>query len=127
MEGNLKFVVIGILFILFGWLEPSIKETIVSNVAQSKVNRSLPDTIEVPAVKQTIAVSLRPDRWSQKVIPPLGVRFIFEGPPETTVRFEADGTTGPIGKNYGISVKWLKGFRFRGPEGQKVTITIVPR
>jgi len=76
--------------------------------------------------EQRIEVELQPDRWSDKVVPPMGVGFTFVGPLDAQVRFE-DGTEGPITKDYGVREDWLKGFRFRGPAGEKVTVAMIPR
>jgi tetratricopeptide (TPR) repeat protein len=87
-----------------------------ANVVQSEIWLSANNT--------EARIQLHPDRWSEKVIPPSGYRFFFNGPPGAMVQF-ADGTEGSIHRNYGDNSEWLKGFRFKGPEGGEVVVRIV--
>lgn len=68
-------------------------------------------------------ISIYPDTWSPLMVPPPDTRkFRFRGPEGTLVRF-ADGTQGPLTKNFGSSSRWAEGFSFFNPTtGGKVVV-----
>jgi len=71
---------------------------------------------------ETKIVAIHPDYWSEALVPPPGVRFFLYGPAEAIALSLADGQTYPVASSFGKSSKWLQGFRFRGPEGETVTV-----
>ncbi|MBI4709496.1 MAG: hypothetical protein HY764_04860 [Candidatus Portnoybacteria bacterium] len=92
-----------------------------------------PIVIERPRItegqksEQKITVVLHPDRWSRLIDLPAGTNYYFEGPDGATIKREVDGLVVPVTYEFGVARENRKGFRFMGPEGEKVTITVVQR
>ncbi len=66
------------------------------------------------------------ENFSEIFIPPRGCKFSFQGPADAISRSEADGQIRNIHAHYGRDEKWARGFRFAGPTGESVTITVTP-
>lgn len=64
--------------------------------------------------------------FSEVFIPTRGCKFSFQGPADAVSRSEADGQIRNIHAHYGRDEKWARGFRFAGPTGESVTITVTP-
>lgn len=125
-EGVIKIAkalaVIGIIYFLFAYiLNPSIKKHIpdVWKMQQTKIIK------KDQKIEKQITVLLRSDRWSEPVYLPPRVKFFFEGPSAKFIR-EKDGFIGSTEKWYGDDTRFQSGLRFKGPDGETLTIKIVP-
>lgn len=77
-----------------------------------------------PKEPYEITVALQQD-WSRPIYLPAESRFTFFGP-KAEFRREADGFLGDTYSRYPDDPRFQSGLRFRGPEGQRLTIKVVP-
>ncbi len=90
--------------------------------AAAKMTRATP---EPPREPYSITVALKADHWSDPVFLPDHAKFYFHGPKAEFIR-EADKFPGDTYTRYPDDPRFQSGLRFKGPEGQRLIIKVVP-